>query len=93
MKNLELNWGIDGNDLSHRLGKMKDFLREGRKVTLLLGPKRWRRVATPEECNRVLEKVRAAVDECKGARDVKEAEGKVGGVMTLTFMGQKAEKE
>ncbi|KAF2475074.1 uncharacterized protein BDR25DRAFT_300939 [Lindgomyces ingoldianus] len=94
MKNLELNWAIDANDLRHRLEKMKGFLREGRKVEVLLGPKRRGRVATAVECRSVLEKVREAVEESKGAVETKDPDGKVGGVMTLVFEGkvEKVEK-
>lgn len=93
MKNLELNWAIAEGDLKHRLGKMKEFLREGRKVEVLLGPKRKGRVASEKECRDVLVKVRDAVGECKGAAEVKDPEGTVGGVMTLIFEGKKMEKE
>jgi translation initiation factor IF-3 len=88
-KSLELNWAIAGGDLKHRLMKMQGFLREGRKVEVLLGPKKRGRVATGEECASVLKAVRDAVAECKGAGEAKEAEGKVGGVMTLVFEGRK----
>lgn len=92
-KNLELNWAIAGGDLKHRLEKMKEFLREGRKVELLLGPKRRGRVASVEECRKVMAAVREAVGECKGAGEAKEPEGKIGGVMTLVFEGRKMENE
>src|SRR5262245_3725168 len=42
-KNLELNWGIGPHDLNHRLDKLRQFLSEGRKVEVLLGPRRHRR--------------------------------------------------
>jgi translation initiation factor IF-3 len=92
-KNLELNWAISPGDLKHRLNKLKEFLGEGRKVEILLGPKRRGRVATREECLEVLKRVREAVAECKGAVEKKEPQGPVGGVMTLVFEGKKVEKE
>ena len=91
-KNLELNWAIAGGDLKHRLEKLKGFLREGRKVEVLLGPKRKGRVATGEEARGVLKGLRDAVGEVKGATEVK-GEGNVGAVMTLIFEGKKIEKE
>ncbi|KAF2122972.1 hypothetical protein BDV96DRAFT_561772 [Lophiotrema nucula] len=91
-KNMELNWAISGNDLSHRLTKLKQFLQEGRKVEVLFGPKRRGRKATAEECNKVLADVRAMVDNLKGAGEVKEPEGTLGGVMTLVFEGRKIEE-
>ena len=90
MKNLELNWAIAGGDLNHRLEKLKSFLKEGRKVEILLGPKKRGRKATPEEADSVLEAVRNAVAECKGSSETK-ASGSVGGVMTIVFEGRKLE--
>ena len=91
-KNLELNWAIAGGDLKHRLEKMKQFLGEGRKVEVLLGPKKRGKKASVEEAGGVLKAVREAVGECRGAHEVKR-EGEVGAVMTLVFEGKKVEKE
>lgn len=91
-KNLELNWAIGGGDLKHRLNKLQEFLLEGRRVEVLLGPKKKGRKATPEEANAVYKAVLGAVDECKGAKEVKR-EGTVGAVLTLIFEGKKVEKE
>lgn len=92
-KNLELNWAIAGGDLKHRLEKMKEFLKEGRKVEILFGAKRRGRVATKEECEGLMGKVREAVEECKGASQSKEPEGVVGGVLTMFFQGRKIEEK
>jgi translation initiation factor IF-3 len=92
-KSLELNWAIASGDLKHRLEKMKEFLREGRKVEVLLGPKRRGRVATEKECQVVLQAVKDAVAECKGAGQAKEPEGRIGGVLTLVYEGRRIEKE
>ncbi|KAJ4305746.1 hypothetical protein N0V90_001277 [Kalmusia sp. IMI 367209] len=91
-KNLELNWAIAGGDLKHRLEKLKGFLREGRKVEILLGPKRRGKKATEAECQNVLKAVRDAVDECKGAGEMKR-EGTVGGVLTLVLQGRKLKED
>jgi translation initiation factor IF-3 len=87
-KKLELNWAIAGGDLAHRLSKLQDFLREGRKVDVTLGPKRRGKEATREEADAVLKAVRDAVLDCKGAGETKEPDGAVGGVMTLFFEGK-----
>lgn len=90
---MELNWAIAGGDLRHRLEKMKGFLREGRKVEVLFGPKRKGRKATDAECQTVLKAVRDAVGGCKGSSEAKEPEGTVGGVLTMVFQGRAIEKE
>jgi translation initiation factor IF-3 len=91
-KNLELNWAIAGGDLKHRLGRLREFLGEGRKVEVLMGPKKKGRKATEQEANSVVKAVREAVLDCKGAKEVK-SEGEVGGVMMITFEGTKMEKK
>jgi translation initiation factor IF-3 len=91
-KSLELNWAIAPGDLKHRLESMKRFLREGRKVEVLLGPKKRGKKATQEEAEAVMKRVREAVEECKGSKEVK-SEGQVGGVITVVFEGTRVEKK
>lgn len=90
-KNLELNWAIGGGDLKHRINKLQEFLLEGRRVEVLLGPKKKGRKATPEEASGVLKAVMKAVDECKGAKELKR-EGAVGAVLTIVFEGKKTDE-
>lgn len=87
IKTIELNWAIDGNDLGHRLEKVKQFLSEGRKVEVLLAAKKRGRKATAEECKALLEKIRAAVEEV-GAKEAGAIEGKMGGFTTMRFQGK-----
>ncbi|KAF2686866.1 hypothetical protein K458DRAFT_476577 [Lentithecium fluviatile CBS 122367] len=90
-KKLELNWAIAGGDLAHRLSKLQNFLREGRKVEVTLAPKhnKYRgREASSEECDKVLKAIRDAVLDCRGASEPKEPDGVSGGVMTLFFQGR-----
>lgn len=91
VKTLELNWAIDvNNDLNHRLNKVKEFLAEGRRVEIVLAKKKRGRVATREECDNVLSRINAAIEEVKGAKQIKAMEGKVGGVAMLLLEGPKA---
>ncbi|OAL49053.1 hypothetical protein IQ07DRAFT_69726 [Pyrenochaeta sp. DS3sAY3a] len=91
-KSIELNWAIAEGDLKHRLDKLKEFLKEGRKVEIMLGQKKKGKKATEEEANRVMEKVMDAVGECKGAGKVKET-GTVGAVFTVVFEGRKLDEK
>jgi translation initiation factor IF-3 len=92
-KNLEFNWAIAGGDLKHRLGKLKEFLSEGRKVEIMLGPKKKGRKATEEEAESVIRAIRETVSDCKGATET-HSEGGLGEVMTITYQGwKKKEKE
>ncbi|KAI8942971.1 hypothetical protein NX059_001010 [Plenodomus lindquistii] len=90
-KSLELNWAIAGGDLKHRLGRLKEFLLEGRKVDITLGQKRKGKTATEDEASAVMQAIRDTVAECKGVRE-KSCEGQVGGVMTIVFEGPKAKE-
>jgi translation initiation factor IF-3 len=89
-KNLELNWAIGGGDLKHRINKLEQFLLEGRRVEVLLGPKKKGRKATEEEADTVFKAVMSAADQCK-AKEIKR-EGKLGAVFTVIFEGKEAVK-
>ena len=92
-KQLEINWAIDANDLRHRLARMKEFLGQGRKVEVILAPKKTGRRATVEEAQVMVRKVKDAARECKGAVEAKDPNGKIGGVLTMVFEGKLIEKE
>lgn len=88
LKTLELNWAIDGNDLKHRMETLKGFLRKGYRVDILLVGKRKKRKAEPEEAENTLAEVREAIRNCEGAKEWKDREGALGGMMRLFAQGQ-----
>jgi translation initiation factor IF-3 len=88
IKTLELNWAIDGNDLAHRLEKVRAFLEEGRRVEVVLASKKRGRKATMAECEGLLEKIRGVADGVGGAKVLKEFEGKMGGFATVIYQGR-----
>jgi translation initiation factor IF-3 len=88
VKTLELNWAIDPNDLGHRLGLVRGFLEEGRKVEIVLAAKKRGRKATPDECQGVLGRIRGVVGEVEGAKEVADMKGNVGGFTVLMFQGR-----
>ncbi|OAL00177.1 hypothetical protein IQ06DRAFT_276805 [Phaeosphaeriaceae sp. SRC1lsM3a] len=91
-KNLELNWAIAPGDLKHRLGRLKEFLDEGRKVEIMLGPKKKGRAATEDEVRGVMISIEEVVQEVKGSREVKR-QGNVGGVLMVTLEGKKTQEK
>ncbi|KAL5114001.1 hypothetical protein ACEQ8H_008106 [Pleosporales sp. CAS-2024a] len=97
-KTLELNWAIAPGDLKHRLGKLRDFMTDGkgRKVEVMFGPKKsgpkkTMKKATDEEAMAVVQAVRKTVAECKG-RELKQY-GQMGGILTVTFEARKEKKK
>jgi len=88
VKTLELNWAIDGNDLAHRLEKVRAFLEEGRRVEVVLASKKRGRKATLAECEGLLEKIRGVADGVGGAKVLKGFEGKMGGFATVVYQGK-----
>lgn len=92
-KTLELNWAASPNDLQHWLKRLKEFLQEGRRVEVVLGPKKRGRKATPEEIENVLQSVKDTVAEVPGAKERIEPEGEVGGILVLSYDGPKQPKE
>ena len=94
-KYLELNWAIDKNDLAHRLGKLREFLEQGRRVEVLLLKKKKRmRDATEEEGRQTLETLGRFVEGVEGAREMRPMEGTFLGRATLFYEGKaKASKE
>lgn len=87
-KTIELNWAIAEGDLSHRLGRLKEFLGEGRRVEVVLAGKKRGRKATREECENVLSRVKEAVESVDGAKEKEAWQGKMGGFMSVTFQGK-----
>jgi len=77
IKTIELNWAIDGNDLGHRLNRVKEFLGRGNKVEVVLAAKRKGRKATLEEAQSLLQKIKEAIGEVEGARETRAMEGKI----------------
>lgn len=88
-KTIELNWAIDGNDLGHRLQRIKDFLGKGNRVEVMMAAKRKGKKATEEEAQRLVDKVRAAIGECEGAKESKPMEGKLLGTATIYAEGKR----
>ena len=62
-KQVELNWAIGDHDLALKLKQLEQFLNKGRKVEIVLAPKRQGRRATTEEAQKLLDKIRDKIVE------------------------------
>ncbi|KAF1345672.1 hypothetical protein BDV97DRAFT_358806 [Delphinella strobiligena] len=69
--------------------RVEEFLREGRRVEVLLAKRKGGRRATEGECRGVVDRILETVEGVEGARQVKEMEGKLAGLVTLFFEGPK----
>ena len=92
-KALELNWGIDNNDLGHRLTKVKEFLGKGYKVEILCAPKRRaKKTANMEEAEELVRRIKEAIDGVEGAKERKGMEGKLLQRVTIFAEGKAPEE-
>ncbi|KAK4944608.1 hypothetical protein LTR10_016042 [Elasticomyces elasticus] len=82
-KQIELNWAISGNDLQLKMKQLEEFLRKGKKVELLLAPKRHQRKATPEEADALLKALREKLQEV-GAAETAPMDGAILRQATMT---------
>ncbi|KAF6824497.1 Translation initiation factor IF-3 [Colletotrichum musicola] len=87
IKELEINWAIAPNDLQHKLRQMKTFLQKGFKVDVLLAKKKGSRVANRDEADALVQAIRDAKSEVRGAKEWKEPDGKPLKVLKLYFSG------
>ncbi|KAJ5097300.1 hypothetical protein N7456_008021 [Penicillium angulare] len=83
VKQIELNWAIDGHDLAHRLKKLTTFLEKGRKVEIILTRKKHKRAPTVDEIKQVMQSVMDTT-RAAGGTQVKEMEGEPGKRVMLT---------
>ena len=87
-KIIELNWAIAPRDLQQKLTKLETFLREGRRVEVVLASRKRQRQADMDECKDILRQVRKAVDGVPGTKeDLRE--GKIGEKMKFSFSSQR----
>lgn len=88
VKTLELNWAIDGNDLAHRLEKMKTFLAKGYRVDIVMAAKKRGRKATMEEAQSLIKAIRETAGSVEGTTEWKALDGVVGVQATAYFEGK-----
>jgi len=85
-KQVELNWAITENDLGYRLTRIEQFLKEGRRVEVMIAPKRGGRRATKEEIDGLLATMRQTIADVEGgSEEWKKMEGTVGAQVTMFF--------
>lgn len=84
-KVVEINWSIAQNDLEHQMKRMTQFLEQGLRVEVVLGPKKRGRPATPEEIQATLAKVKETAASIPNVKEYAESEGEAGRVLSMYF--------
>lgn len=90
-KTMELNWAIEQGDLGHRLARVKEFLEKGWKVEIVLAAKRKGKQADVEDAEALIKKIREVIVDT-GAKETKDMEGKLLGVVTIFTEGKAIKK-
>ncbi|KAF8926197.1 hypothetical protein BGZ58_000102 [Dissophora ornata] len=90
-KELQLNWGTDAHDLSHKLSKCRGFLEKGYRLDVQINGKKGKST-TPQEREAVLERVKAEFEPV--AKYVKQPEWVKATTVTMFLQGitKKAER-
>jgi len=91
VKTIELNWAVDGQDLAHRMEKLKEFLTKGFRVEIVMAGKKKGRKATAEEADALIAKIKETIASVEGAKESKPLEGKILGQATM-YAEMKARK-
>ncbi|PGH33110.1 hypothetical protein GX50_04093 [[Emmonsia] crescens] len=91
LKQVELNWGIDGHDLSHRMKMVETYFEKGKKVEFILlqKDKRKKKLPTPEKARELVTTIKEQIAEM-GAVETKKMEGTLLG--RLTIYAEKSKK-
>ncbi|KAF2397906.1 hypothetical protein EJ06DRAFT_514608 [Trichodelitschia bisporula] len=91
-KKIEFGWAIAPADLEMRIRQFIGFLKEGRKVEVLLARKRGARRVDLEECEGLIGRLRGEARGA-GAREEKNPDGKLGVHYLMFFEGREAKEE
>ncbi|KLJ12399.1 hypothetical protein EMPG_12560 [Blastomyces silverae] len=91
LKQVELNWGIDGHDLAHRMKMVETYFEKGKRVEFILLQKDKRRktLPTPDKARELVKTVKEQIAEMGGV-ETKKMEGTLLG--RLTIYAEKAKK-
>ncbi|EER42856.1 translation initiation factor IF3 [Histoplasma capsulatum var. duboisii H88] len=84
LKQVELNWGIDGHDLTHRMKMVESYFEKGKKVEFILlqKDKRKKKLPAPEKARELVKTIKEQIAEM-GAVETKKMEGTLLGRLTI----------
>ncbi|EWC48186.1 hypothetical protein DRE_02290 [Drechslerella stenobrocha 248] len=76
-KEIQISWGIDSHDLTHRLERAGKFLEKGNRVELMIAKKKGQSKVTPERLQEVMDVIEEFMY-YNGGASVRKQEGEVG---------------
>lgn len=86
-KEIDLNWSIREHDLVWSLKKIKEWLEDGKRVSVSLKRKRKKLETDVTECMELIGKIRDTVKSVRGTSET-SVEGKLGLAMVLEFQAK-----
>lgn len=89
-KSLEFTWAISTNDLGHKMKKMKEFLKKGYKVEIVLGARKGMAKLPRAQMEELVGRIREVARE--HGKESKPPEGGIGVQYTLFFEGEGPKK-
>ena len=89
IKQIEINWAVNGHDLAHRMDRATALLGKGMRVEIVLARKRAGRgrQASWDEAQALLDSIRERLEPVPGVKESKAMEGAVLGTAKLFYEG------
>ncbi|KAK7529175.1 hypothetical protein IWX49DRAFT_586566 [Phyllosticta citricarpa] len=84
-KVVEITWSIAKHDLDTQMKRLVQFLEQGLRVEISLGPKKRGRTATPEEIDAVFNRVKETATSVPGVKPYAQPEGELGRVFSMYY--------
>jgi translation initiation factor IF-3 len=97
VKEMELNWALERNDLAHRLVMLRGFLAKGFKVEITLAGRKKKvktaRQASEEEAKELIMRIREAIEEVDGAKETQPLQGAFPAAVKMFAEGKTPKKK
>ena len=91
-KQIELSWKMAEGDLSHKMNALAQFLEQGRKVEIVIVPKRKKDIISEADSEAFLAVLRKRLGDMLGAKETQPLSGTMGKMVTLYYEGPQQNK-
>ena len=86
-KQIELSWKMAEGDLGHKMNALAQFLEQGRKVEIVIVPKKKRDIISEADSEAFLAVVRKRLRDMPGTKETQPLSGTMGKMVTLYYEG------